>query len=81
MASKSSREYLIRKKLYIPTSCPRPTFSMGVLSYHFRPTVILPELMEWWPRPWVPPQPSSSSAPAVTTYDEGGFYDEGMFYD
>jgi len=81
MAGASSRLYRQRKKRVLPHLTPRPVFRLGVLSYHDRPHVTLPELEEEPVRVYIPPEPSSSSGVVVCQYDSGAQYDSDGQYD
>ena len=75
MAGGSSRLYRQRKlRALIPGLVARPTFRMGVLPYHFRPHVTLPELQEEANRVYIPPPPPT---PPYMVWDTGIPWDSG----
>ena len=83
MAGGSSRLYRQRKLRQLPFLVPRPVFRLGVLPYHDRPHVTLPELVEEPVRVFIPFESSSSPSGigVICQYDTGAQYDAGGQYD
>jgi len=71
MGEGSPDDYLKRKKHILRDPEPRPRMETDSISSHFRPHVTVPELREYYPNVYVPPEPSSSSSSGTGVQPDG----------
>jgi hypothetical protein len=80
----SSMRYLNRKKEVLRELRNLARMPEGRFSYSARPHRTLPELVEVYPRPYVPPTPSSSSSSPTVGCDwddPASIWDDTFYFD